>query len=224
MTRPARETLIFSALLLVISAVACASGWAGYSTWLEVASFITGAVCVWLTVKESVWNFPIGLVNSATFLVVFFESHLFADAGLQIVYFVLTALGWYMWLKGGEGRTELRISRSSPRELAITVGVVAVVTIALWQLLQRVGGSASFWDALTTSISLGAQWQLNKKRLESWVFWIVVDVIYIPLYLYKALYLTALLYLAFLIMAVMGLGRWRQTHAAERALGAGAAA
>ena len=76
-----------------------------------------------------------------------------------------------------------------------------------------VGGSASFWDALTTSISLASQWLLNRKRLESWIGWIIVDVIYVPLYIYKDLYLTAILYGLFLLMAVMGLRAW---HAAWR--------
>ena len=217
MQKPSRDAIIFSGLLATVTALALASRMAGLSTWLEVAAFVTGAVCVWLTVKENIWNFPIGLVNCATFGFVFFESRLFADSGLQVVYFVLGAIGWRLWLKGGVHRTRLKISRAGTKELAITAAVVAALAVGLWQLLQRVGGSASFWDALTTSISLGAQWLLNKKRLENWVLWIVVDVIYVPLYLYKELYLTALLYLVFLIMATMGLMQWRRSLAVQGA-------
>ena len=93
-------------------------------------------------------------------------------------------------------------------ERIATTTFVGAATIGLWQALERVGGSASFWDALTTSISLASQWLLNRKRLESWIGWIVVDVIYIPLYVYKELYLTAALYAIFLIMAIMGLRAW----------------
>ena len=81
----------------------------------------------------------------------------------------------------------------------------------LWQLLHYAGGSSSFFDALTTSISLGAQWLLNRKRLENWILWIIADVIYVPLYLYKALYLTSILYAVFLAMAAMGLLQWLAT-------------
>src|SRR5437868_3149656 len=77
----------------------------GLASWLEAISFATGAICVWLTVKESVWNFPISLANVATFFIVFGRAHLFADQGLQVVYFVLTIIGWYMWLYGGERHT-----------------------------------------------------------------------------------------------------------------------
>jgi nicotinamide mononucleotide transporter len=91
----------------------------------------------------------------------------------------------------------------------MVVGFVVLSTAGLWHVLERWGGSASFWDALTTSLSLGSQWLLNRKRLESWVGWIQVDTIYVPLYIYKELYLTAVLYSVFLLMAIMGLRAWR---------------
>ena len=203
------DTWILGGLTLATAALAGVMLWRGGTTWLEAASFVTGAVCVWLTVKENVWNFPIGLVNDATFCMVFFGSRLFADANLQVVYFVLGVIGWYLWLYGGEKRTELHIARASKLEnVLVGMGVVAM-TVGMWQTLHFVGGSASFWDALTTAISLGAQWLLNKKRLENWLLWILADIIYVPLYAYKHLYLTSFLYAVFLIMAVMGYFQWR---------------
>jgi nicotinamide mononucleotide transporter len=198
-------------LLLIASVCILATTMAilGFSSWLESASFVTGALCVWLTVKQNIWNFPLGLINVATFCVVFFQSQLYADAGLQIVYFGLGVVGWYLWLHGGANRTALTVSRASVWELSLMCVFIAVSTIGLWKALAPVGGSASFWDALTTSISLGSQWLLNRKRLESWVGWIIVDTIYVPLYVYKDLYLTAILYGLFLLMAVTGLQAWR---------------
>lgn len=199
--------LVLSLVVVVMAAVMYALGRA---SWLEAISFVTGAACVWLTVKENVWNFPIGLLNVTTFSVVFFQAHLFADAGLQVVYFILGVLGWYGWLYGGTGHTALRVSRTPRNEGIVVCAIVAMLTLMLWRTLHVWGGSASFWDALTTAISLGAQWLLNRKRLESWIGWIIVDVIYVPLYVYKELYLTAGLYAVFLGMAFIG---WRQWHA-----------
>ena len=203
------ESTVTIILGAVASVVAVVMAWLKMATWLEAASFVTGAVCVWLTVRQNIWNFPLGLVNVATFCVVFYRSRLFADASLQVVYFVLGIIGWYLWRYGGENRAELKVTRASTRELTVMIVLVTLGTVALWQSLQKIGGSASFWDALTTSISLASQWLLNRKRLESWVGWIVVDIIYVPLYVYKELYLTAVLYAVFLTMAVMGLRAWR---------------
>jgi nicotinamide mononucleotide transporter len=191
-----------------VSVLATAMAIFRLASWLESASFVTGALCVWLTVKQNIWNFPLGLFNVATFCIVFFQSRLFADAGLQVVYFGLGVAGWYLWLYGGENRTRLKVARASAWELSMICVFIAASTLGLWKMLAPLGGSTSFWDALTTSISLASQWLLNRKRLESWIGWIIVDVIYIPLYLYKDLYLTAILYGLFLLMAVMGLQAW----------------
>jgi nicotinamide mononucleotide transporter len=211
-----KDSIILSCLTVVVSVIALIMALHSYASWLEAISFVTGAICVWLTVKESVWNFPISLANVATFFIVFARAHLFADAGLQVVYFGLTVIGWYMWLYGGERRTELHISRVGKSEAIAIASSGIVLTFSLWMLLRHVGGSASFFDALTTSISLCAQWMLNRKQVENWYCWIAADVIYIPLYLYKGLYLTGGLYAVFLVMATMGLLEWRATWRKSR--------
>ena len=204
-----------AALIVAVCLLALASRYTGIASWLETVSFITGAVCVWLTVKEKVWNFPISLINAVSYCIVFYEARLFADAGLQVVYFALSLLGWYMWLRGGTHKSALRISVASRHELVVIAVFVALGTLGLWKTLHLYGGSASFLDALTTSLSLGAQWLLNRKKIQSWILWILVDIIYVPLYVYKNLYLTALLYAVFLVMAYAGLQHWRKSLAHE---------
>ena len=206
-----KDNWILGSITVVTTVTAAVAVWAGQTSAMEAISFVTGALCVWLTVKESAWNFPISLLNVATFLFVFARAQLYADAGLQVVYFVLTAIGWWMWLFGGEGRTSLRVARAHWIEGAAVTACGIALFLALWQCLRHVGGSASLWDALTTSLSLCAQWLLNRKRLQNWYCWIAVDIIYVPLYLYKHLYLTAALYAIFLCMATMGLLEWRRT-------------
>jgi nicotinamide mononucleotide transporter len=214
------ESQVTAALTIAASALAVAIHQRGLASPLEAISFISGAVCVWLTVKENVWNFPIGLVNVATFFVVFARAKLYADAGLQVVYFALGVIGWAMWLRGGEHRTPLRVTRASPRELAILGVLAAIATVGLWKALHEFGGSASFWDALTTSLSLASQWLLNRKRLESWLGWLLVDAIYVPLYISKDLYLTAILYAVFFVMAAMGWRAWWHTWRTNILVGA----
>lgn len=210
-------TLLLVALTLATGGVAAWMWHRGLASGLEAASFVTGAVCVWLTVRANVWNFPIGMINVATYGVVFFRARLYGDASLQGIYFVLGALGWAMWLRreSAGGAPALRIARAGHRELALTAGFGAVATLALWQVLQRTGSAAPFLDALTTAISLCSQWLLNRKRLESWLGWILVDIIYVPLYLSKGLTLTAILYAVFLVMAALGLREWRARHRAQ---------
>jgi nicotinamide mononucleotide transporter len=179
-------------------------------TSAELLGFLTGLWCVWLTVKVKIANFPVGIANSAFFLVLFLAAGLYADAGLQVVYIVLGFVGWWQWLHGGAHRTRLEARWASGQEVAVLVALVVAVTWGLTLLLAHVHDVAPFWDALTTALSLAAQWLLNTKKVQTWWFWMAADVIYIPLYGAKHLWLTAAVYAVFLGLCVRGLAAWRQ--------------
>ncbi|HUN32679.1 MAG TPA: nicotinamide riboside transporter PnuC [Trebonia sp.] len=176
----------------------------------ELLGFVTGAACVWLTVAARISNFPVGIANSAFFLVLFLSARLYADSGLQVVYIGLGLVGWWQWLHGGAGRGRLVVTRAGWRLLA---GCAAFVLAGTWGLTLLLGWArdiAPFWDALTTALSLAAQYLLNVKRVENWAFWIVADAIYVPLYIVKRLDLTALVYLLFLALCFAGQAAWRR--------------
>ena len=182
----------------------------------EVLGFITGAVSVWLTVKENVWNWPVGIATSAFYVVVFFHARLFADSSLNVFYVVLGFLGWYWWLRGGEKRTVLHIARTSRRSALVLIGLGVMATGAMTVFLTNVHDSAPFFDAVTTVLSLIAEYMLARKLLENWGVWITADVIYIGLYAYRSLYLTSILYALFLTMCVVGFIGWRRTWRSAR--------
>ena len=179
-------------------------------TWAELLGFLTGGLCVWLTVRAHIANFPVGILNSALFLVLFLPARLWADGALQIVFIVLGAVGWIQWVRGRDGRVEKPISRASRGELAALVGVVVLATAVLTIVLTEANDTAPFWDALTTALSLAAQWLLNERKVQNWWFWIAADVIYIPLYVTKKLDLTAIIYVLFLGLCVAGLRSWKR--------------
>ncbi|RZU34654.1 nicotinamide mononucleotide transporter [Streptomyces sp. BK022] len=179
-------------------------------TWAELLGFATGAVCVWLCVRASVWNFPVGIANNLFFLVLFWSARLYADASLQVVYLVLAAYGWTVWLRGGERRSRRRMGHASRSTLWVLLALLVPVTWGLTVLLARAHDSAPFWDALTTALSLAAQWLLNAKQIENWYFWIAADLVYIPLYFSKGLDLTGIVYVLFLAMCVAGWRSWRR--------------
>jgi nicotinamide mononucleotide transporter len=181
----------------------------------EAWGFTTGGVCVWLVVRQHVWNWPIGLANNVFFFVLFFRGRLFADMSLQVVYFGLGAFGWWNWLYGGPGHTSLRIGRTARGEWWTLAAAIPLCTLGLRQVLVAVGGAAPFWDSLTTVLSLAAQYLLSRKRLENWAFWIIADVVYVPLYLSRKLPLTALLYGVFLLMCLVGAREWWRSFCRE---------
>jgi nicotinamide mononucleotide transporter len=197
----------FDSALAALNAVLFTVG-DDHVTWAELLGFVTGGACVALTVRAHVSNFPVGILNSAFFLVLFASATFYADAALQAVYIALGFLGWWQWLRGGPTRGALPITRAGWRLLLGCAGFVVAATWGLTALLAAVHDAAPFWDALTTAISLAAQFLLNAKKLESWYFWLAADVIYVPFYFWKHLDLTAVVYLLFLGLCGLGLRAW----------------
>ena len=190
-------------------------------SWTEIAGFVTGALCVVLVVRRNVLNFPVGIANNVFFFVLFVQAGLYADAGLQVVFFGLALQGWWLWLHGGVDRGPLQI-RPLDRTTATTTlaGVAAATAVLTWVLATQTDSTVPFWDALTTALSLGAQWLLNRKHTVNWLVWIVADVLYVALYVYKDLHLTAVLYAGFLGLCVLGLRQWRRAERDELVLAA----
>lgn len=178
---------------------------------VEALGFATGGVCVWLVVREHALNFPIGLANNVFFAVLFWNARLYADVGLQVVFFALGVFGWWNWLYGGKAHGALVVTRTKRVEWAAILCFVVFGVWGLRHLLILVNGAAPFWDAMTTILSLVAQYLLCQKRYENWFFWIAVDLICVPLYLSRGLPLTAFLYGIFLLLCIMGVWQWTRS-------------
>lgn len=179
-------------------------------TWAELLGFVTGAAAVWLAAVRRMSNWPVGIANSAFFGLLFLDTRLYADASLQIVYIVVGFFGWWAWLRMGPDRTRLAVTDVGPRLLAGTVLGVGAATVGLTPILRAAHDSAPFLDALTTAVSLGAQFLLSLKRVQNWYWWIAVDLIYIPLYVSRELLLTAVVCVVFLVICVGALPDWRR--------------
>jgi nicotinamide mononucleotide transporter len=183
--------------------------------WQELAGFLTGALCVWLLIRQNIWNWPIGIANNIVYVIVFYKSGLYADSGLQFVYMAIAFYGWWNWLHGGVNHSELKANRASASALLGYAGVAAATTALLYWILRHTPSTVPLPDGLTTALFLTAQFMMSRKLVENWWFWIIGDVLVIGLYVYKNLYLTSALYVVFLAMSIAGLVEWQR--AARRA-------
>lgn len=181
-------------------------------SWTEVLGFGSGALCVWLVARQHIANWPTGIANNLFFILLFTQSGLYADAGLQLVFIALAVYGWWTWARGRNTVTErLPVKRTTRVEWVALSAAGAVGLLGLTVLLSRATDSTvPFWDALTTVLSLMATYGQCRKRVESWWLWIAADIVYIPLYAYKGLYLTSILYVGFMALCVVGLRGWQR--------------
>ncbi len=189
---------------------------------IEVIGFVTGVGCVWLAARGNIWNWPVAIVNAISFIIVFFGAKLYADCGLQLVYVAISVYGWWSWLHGGRNRSELPVTRVRASAIPwLGLATIAAASLLLLLLRRYTDSTVPFWDALTTAMSLTAQYMLARKIIENWWLWMAADIIYVALYVYKGLYLTAVLYGVFFALCVLGLVRWQKQLGAPEAEAAG---
>ena len=180
--------------------------------WLELIASILGIISVWFVVRRNIWAFPVGIVMVVLYFFIFYEAKYYGDMVLQVVFVVMQVQGWYEWSRGNRADDDrIAVRKLAPQQWLLTGGLLVLGTLGIGYLLQRFTDAALPWvDALTTSLSLLAQWWMNKKYLDNWTLWIIADAIYLYQYAYKALYFTTVLYAVFLVLAVMGLREWKQ--------------
>ncbi len=175
----------------------------------EFLGFLTGVINVWLLARQVLWNWPVGIANNLLYFAVFLHSGLYGDAGLQLIYAALGIYGWWHWSHPARGSTTVTVTRTTRSTWTWLIPATTLATVALAFFLARsTDSTVPRWDALTTALSLAATYGQTKKLLESWWIWILADIIYIPLYIYKGLWLTSGLYAIFMILCVVGLREW----------------
>jgi nicotinamide mononucleotide transporter len=183
---------------------------------LEIIGVLSGVLGVWLTTRQNVWCWPVGLVSVVAYIGVFAGARLYGAMGLQAIYVVIILYGWRAWLHGGADSGRLLVSRA-PRHVMWLLGAGGLAaTVLLGAMLGRHTNEAQpYADGFTTSFSLIAQAMQARKQLENWVLWVVVDVIYIAMTVAQGLTFTAGLYGVYVLLAVIGFRDWRRSMAAR---------
>ena len=181
---------------------------------LEIAGTVFGIIGVWLTVKKNKWCFPTGIINVILYAILFFQTKLYADASLQVIYVFLLAYGWFQWKRKSAGK-EFTIETTNSYLMFTLVLIGVAGTLLIGTLFKKyTDASLPYLDSALASASLIAQWMVAKRKIENWVVWIVADVFYVGMYIYKQLYFTTFLYAIFIVLAVIGWMEWNKTKKA----------
>ncbi|MBK9400813.1 MAG: nicotinamide mononucleotide transporter [Bacteroidetes bacterium] len=185
---------------------------------LELIAFLTGITGIWLTMRQNVWCFPVGLINVSLSMVIFYEQHLYADAIQQIMYITLLIYGWYNWKRKGTMNVRLGVSRLSLKEIAGYCLLILLSTLLLGGLLITLTAAIFPWaDSLATSTAFVAQYLVARKKLENWLLWMGVNLVYIAIYYHKDLHLYVILFSVYLILSFFGLYQWNKELKAQLA-------
>jgi nicotinamide mononucleotide transporter len=180
----------------------------------EVTGTVLGLVYIVFSIRQNILTWPIGLLSSVFYIIIFFSSQLYAAMGLQVYYAFISIYGWYYWKKSQkeEVTNQIAFVKQTRKSLWIRILVAEIALfILLYFLLKHLTDSdVPVLDALTTSTSIIATWMLARKLLENWIVWIFTDFICIFLYFQKGLWPTTILFAVYTIMAFVGYFEWRK--------------
>jgi nicotinamide mononucleotide transporter len=181
------------------------------TTWLELIGFILSVITVLLNIRQNHWAWLFAIISSAVYGKVFYDTRLYGDMGLQVVFNVVSVWGWYSWLHGGAQRQALDVTRLDRSGwIASFAGWAVGFVLLAWFLKTFTNTDVPHADGFLTAGSLLGQVLLSRKKVENWHAWIAVDILYVGLYVYKNLILTAILYGVFVLMAIVGLRAWNR--------------
>lgn len=188
------------------------------SVW-EIIAVVFGILSVWYARKANILVYPTGIVSTVIYIFICFFAQLYADMGINLFYTCMSIYGWYMWTRRGENRKVIPIRWNTKKEQLLGVLMIPVLYLLIlgliWVFMRNDPGQymktyVPYVDSFTTSIFLIGMWYMARKKIENWIYWIIGNIISIPLYFDKGLVFTSFQFTIFLVLAIMGLIEWKR--------------
>ncbi|MDB9853015.1 nicotinamide riboside transporter PnuC [Flavobacteriaceae bacterium] len=179
---------------------------------LEIIAVVFGLLSVWYSKKNNILVFPTGMISTAIFIYLLYKWVLLGDMMINAYYFLMSIYGWFIWTRK-ENNSVTPISRvtNNEKKIGIIIFLSSLVFVYLiYVYFDKWGTITSYVDNITTAIFFVGMWLMAKRKIENWIFWIIADIISIPLYFYKGLTFTSLQYLIFTFIAIAGYYSWKK--------------
>ncbi|QLG45634.1 nicotinamide riboside transporter PnuC [Costertonia aggregata] len=181
---------------------------------LEMIGVFFGFLSVWYSKRENILVFPTGIISTGIFVYILLVFGLLGDMLINAYYFSMSIFGWYVWTRKVDADHFIPITKTTPREkkwsiVLFMATVIFVCLVYLW--FDKFNNWTSYVDTVTTAIFFVGMWLMAKKKLENWIYWIIGDIISVPLYWYKGLIFTSFQFFLFTIIAIYGYSAWKKS-------------
>ena len=180
---------------------------------LEIIAVIFGLLSVWFSKQNKIWVYPTGLISTSIFVYLLLKWGLLGDMLINVYYFIMSLYGWYIWTRKVDAEHYTPITRVTKKEHITSVYIFVTTIIfvfTVYQVFDKWNSWTAYVDTITTAIFFVGMWLMAKRKVENWIYWIVGDLISIPLYFYKGFTFTSFQYLIFTILAVYGYNAWKK--------------
>ena len=163
--------------------------------------------------RNSILVYPTGLIGTGIFVYILYNFSLLGDMIINFYFVLMSIYGWYYWAQKKDGESLNKVSRTSTNEyyFILALGLISLLSIyAIYNFYDKWDSWTAYVDTITTAIFFVAMYLMARRKIESWIFWIIGDLITIPLYFYKGLTISSIQYLIFLILAILGYISWKK--------------
>ena len=182
---------------------------------LELIAVFFGLLSVWFSKNNNVLVYPTGIINTSIFVYLLVKWELLGDMIINVYYFLMSIYGWYYWTRksNNEGYTPITRMHSSEIKIILIIIVSSVLVVSfLYSFFEKWSGFVSYVDIITTAIFFAGMWLMARRKIESWFFWILGDIISVPLYFAKGLAFSSFQYLIFTFIAIAGYYKWKSIY------------
>jgi len=179
---------------------------------LEITAVVFGLLSVWFSKNNNILVFPTGIISTFIFIYLLYKSVLLGDMMINAYYFIMSIYGWYVWTRE-ENNSITLISRINAKEknICILIFIFSLIFVySIYVYFDKWNSLTAYIDNLSTAIFFVGMWLMAKRKIENWIFWIIGDIISVPLYFYKGLTFTSLQYLIFTFIAIAGYYSWKK--------------
>lgn len=180
---------------------------------LEIIAVIFGFLSVWFSKQNKIWVFPTGMISTSIFVYLLLKWELLGDMMINGYYFIMSVYGWYIWTRKVDETHVTPISKTTLKEkqTAIFIFIATLIFVYLvYNYFNKWNSWVAYLDTFTTAIFFVGMWLMAKRKIENWLFWIVGDLISVPLYLYKGFTFTSFQYFGFTFIAIFGYLAWKK--------------
>ncbi len=182
--------------------------------FLEIAGVLFGSISVWCAKKDNILVFPTGIISTTIFIYLLWQWSLLGDMMINCYYSIMSVYGWYHWTRKKDNQIAFPIASisTSEKKWAIVIFVLTLIFVVLvYDFFDKFTTWYSYVDTFTTGLFFVGMWLMAKRKIEHWIFWIIGDVISVPLYFSKGYTLTSIQYFIFTIIAIFGYLEWKKT-------------
>ncbi|MDB4590730.1 nicotinamide riboside transporter PnuC [Flavobacteriaceae bacterium] len=180
---------------------------------LEILAVAFGFLSVWFSKQNKIWVFPTGMISTSIFVYLLLKWSLLGDMMINGYYFIMSVYGWYVWTRKIDDTQVTPISKINFKEKKISVAIffaTLLFVFIVYKTFDKWSDWVAYADTITTAIFFVGMWLMAKRKIENWIFWIIGDIISVPLYLYKGFTFTSFQYLGFTFIAIFGYLAWKK--------------